>query len=163
MKDSAIQSLAAEIISEARAQGLTIATAESCTGGWIGKALTDISGSSRAYKGSLIAYHNSVKENLLGVPKDTMIEYGAVSEEVAREMAKNCAQVFGVDIAVSVTGIAGPSGGSNEKPVGLVHMAIAHDTNVKHHRYEFRGTGREDIRREAVLAALELLMAEMKG
>lgn len=160
MKDSEIHSLAAGIISEARTKGLTIATAESCTGGWIGKALTDIAGSSRVYKGSLVAYHNSVKENLLGVSKDTMIKHGAVSEDVATEMAKNCTQIFGVDIAVSVTGIAGPGGGAAEKPVGLVHMAVAQGTDVQHHRFEFKDPDRESIRREAVMAALKLIKAK---
>jgi len=101
---SDIQQLAEKVIKASKSAGQTIATAESCTGGWISKALTDISGSSSVYKGSLIAYSNAVKENLLGVSKGMMIEHGAVSEAVVVEMAKNCAQSFDADIALNPAG-----------------------------------------------------------
>ncbi len=150
--------LAEKIIARAHAKGLTIATAESCTGGWIGKALTDIPGSSSVFMGSLVAYSNDIKENLLGVPQSLLITHGAVSEKVAFEMAKNCAQSFGVDISISVTGIAGPSGGSKEKPVGLVFMGISHHSETTAHEFQFDNFGRDSIRRDALQAALNLCL-----
>lgn len=150
--------LAEKVIEQARNKGLTIATAESCTGGWIGKILTDIPGSSRVFKGGLVAYSNTIKETLLYVPKDLLIKHGAVSEPVAITMAKNCAQSFGADIAISVTGIAGPGGGSADKPVGLVYMAVSTTGTTTPHRFVFEDTGRDGVRRDALIQALELLL-----
>lgn len=158
MGNQATYKLAERIITRARAKGLTIATAESCTGGWIGKALTDIPGSSTVFKGSLVAYSNSIKENLLGVPQQLLITHGAVSEKVASEMAKNCAQSFAVDIAISVTGIAGPGGGSQEKPVGLVHMGLAARQNIETYKFQFDNFGRDSIRQDALSAALKIVL-----
>ncbi len=157
MMDSDIFQNARTVIKTARQNGLTIATAESCTGGLVAKALTDIAGSSAVYKGSLIAYSNSIKENLLGVEKSIMIKHGSVSAETAREMAKNCAQLFGVDIALSVTGIAGPGGGSTEKPVGLVYMGVFTLSELTTHKFQFSNTKRTMVRREAALTALKLM------
>lgn len=157
MSEQELYKLAEKVIVRARDNGVTIATAESCTGGWIGKALTDISGSSSVFMGSLVAYSNDIKENLLGVSKSLLITHGAVSEKVAFEMAKNCAQSFGADIAVSVTGIAGPGGGSREKPVGLVYMGISHKGQTDAHEFRFDNFGRDSIRRDALRAALQLL------
>lgn len=158
MTEQAIYKLAEQIIIRANEKGLTIATAESCTGGWIGKALTDIPGSSSVFMGSLVAYSNTVKENLLGVPQQLLITHGAVSEKVALEMAKNCVQSFAVDIAISVTGIAGPGGGSQEKPVGLVHIGLATDQKVETHKFEFDNFGRNSVRQDALTAALKIIL-----
>jgi len=150
--------LAESAITSAREKGLTISTAESCTGGWIGKALTDIAGSSTVFKGSLVTYANEVKEQLLGVPLDLLMDHGAVSEPVALEMAKNCAQSFGTDIAISVTGIAGPGGGTAEKPVGLVFMALYINDTLTPYKFEFENTGRDGVRRCAVVEALKIIL-----
>ena len=118
-------SLENALLSKLCEKNLTFATAESCTGGLISKRMTDLSGSSRVYLGSIISYANEVKQNLLGVRKETLETYGAVSEETAIEMARGARERLGTDIAVSTTGIAGPGGGTDEKPVGLVYVAIS--------------------------------------
>jgi PncC family amidohydrolase len=107
------------------AQGLTLATAESCTGGLVAHRITNVSGSSAYYLGGVVAYSNDMKEALLGVRHETLLAHGAVSEETAREMARGARQRLGADLAVSVTGIAGPTGGTAEKPVGLVYIALS--------------------------------------
>jgi len=155
MSETDIYALAKRVIQKASQKGLTIATAESCTGGGIAKALTSIPGSSVVYKGSLIAYANEIKENLLGISKKIMVKHGAVSEPVASEMAKNCAQTFGVDIAISVTGIAGPGGGSTAKPVGLVLLGLYADDEIKTSEFRFENNGREGIRHQAICEALK--------
>ena len=106
-------------------RGLTVGTAESCTGGLIGHRLTDVPGSSEYFLGGIIAYSNEIKERVLGVNHATLETHGAVSAETALEMAYGARRVLGVDIAVSVTGIAGPGGGSADKPVGLVYICLS--------------------------------------
>lgn len=106
-------------------KGLTVTFAESCTGGYLAKMITDIPGSSSVFKGSLVAYANEIKHSLLCVKQETLDLFGAVSPQTAREMATGARMLFNADIAVSVTGIAGPGGGSAEKPVGLVYVCIA--------------------------------------
>lgn len=118
-------SLENALLSKLSEKKLTFATAESCTGGLISKRITDLAGSSAVYLGSIISYANEVKERLLGVSADTLKAYGAVSEETAIEMARGTRERLGADIAVSTTGIAGPGGGTDEKPVGLVYVAIS--------------------------------------
>ena len=157
MTDSELYELAERVIRNAKQNRRKLATAESCTGGWIGKMLTDIPGSSSSYMGSLVAYHNDVKEHLLGVPPNILKSQGAVSEASAFHMVKNCAQLFNVTHAVSVTGIAGPSGGSDEKPVGLVYMGIFRDDHVSVEKFSFPSTSRETIRRLTVIEALRKL------
>ncbi|MBH10325.1 MAG: competence/damage-inducible protein A [Candidatus Marinimicrobia bacterium] len=117
---------------------LTIATAESCTGGLIGHRITQISGSSKVYIGGIVAYNNKIKEDELGIQSSTLKNYGAVSAETAEEMAKNISSKFKADIGLSVTGIAGPVGGTIEKPVGLVYIALAFrgTTNIKKIQFE---------------------------
>ena len=115
----------------------TIATAESCTGGLIGDRLTNISGSSLYYKGGIVAYSNSVKEKTIGVKKDTLDSAGSVSEETALEMARGIRNKLNADIGLSTTGIAGPKGGTKEKPVGLVYIAISYDRGEKVYRFVF--------------------------
>jgi len=106
-------------------RGLTLALAESCTGGLIGSLITDVAGSSDYFLGSAVTYANSAKQNLLGVRHETLLAHGAVSAETAAEMAQGARRIFGADIAASVTGIAGPGGGTSGKPVGLVHIHLS--------------------------------------
>ena len=115
----------------------TIATAESCTGGLIGDRLTNISGSSLYYKGGIVAYSNSVKEKTIGVKKETLDSAGSVSEDTALEMARGIRNKLNADIGLSTTGIAGPKGGTKEKPVGLVYIAISYDSGEKVYRFAF--------------------------
>ena len=115
----------------------TIATAESCTGGLIGDRLTNISGSSLYYRGGIVAYSNSVKEKTIGVKKETLDSAGSVSEETALEMARGIRNKLNADIGLSTTGIAGPKGGTKEKPVGLVYIAISYDRGEKVYRFTF--------------------------
>ena len=122
--------LSADLVAAARAKNKTLATAESCTGGLIGAAITATAGSSSVFHGGIIAYHNDVKISQLSVAPDMLNTHGAVSEAVAKQMAKGCRERLGVDIAVSVTGVAGPGGGSAEKPVGTVWIGVATEDRV---------------------------------
>lgn len=138
-------------------KGLTIAVAESCTGGLIGASLTALSGSSRYFLGGVIAYSNGLKSQMLNVP-DTLLESeGAVSEAVAEAMAKGVAVVTGADCGISVTGVAGPTGGTAEKPVGTVWIAISAPADTVSRRYIFNGD-RSAVRGQAVEAALGLFL-----
>ena len=138
-------------------RGWRLATAESCTGGWIAKVLTDVAGSSQWFDGGVVAYSNAAKTELLGVPTETLAVHGAVSEETARAMADGARRRFAVDLAVAVTGIAGPGGGTPDKPVGTVHFAWAAPDRVMAARRIFVG-GREAVRRHTVALALERLV-----
>lgn len=139
--------------------GLTIATAESCTGGLIAGALTEIPGSSQAVYGGFITYANAAKSGMIGVPEDMIAQYGAVSSQVARAMAEGARKTAMVDIALAVTGIAGPGGGSENKPVGLVHLACATTAGISLIERRFGDLGRQQIRTVTVKAALELALA----
>jgi nicotinamide-nucleotide amidase len=132
---------------------LTIATAESCTGGLLSAALTQEPGSSEFYLGGVVSYSNSVKREILGVSKETLIKFGAVSEEVAKEMAEGIRSKVSSDLAISTTGIAGPEGGSEHKPVGLVYIGIATPEGVQARKFQFYGE-RESVRQLTVQAAL---------
>jgi nicotinamide-nucleotide amidase len=139
-----------------RARGWTLATAESCTGGMVATRLTSVPGSSDVFLGSVVSYANAIKERELGVPRETLERYGAVSEETAAAMSAGVRERLGADVAVSVTGIAGPGGGTEEKPVGLVHVHA--QTPETSHGIQFTyGQDRESIRRRATVAALHLL------
>lgn len=116
--------LATAVGEQLRARGWHLAVAESCTGGLVGHWITEIAGSSDYFLGGVIAYSNQAKEQLLGVHRGTLLQYGAVSEATAREMAAGVRKLLGADVALAVTGIAGPSGGTPEKPVGLVYIAL---------------------------------------
>ena len=154
--------LAKEVLTAARAQKKRIVTAESCTGGLLGGCLTANAGSSEVVDCGFITYSNESKSRLLGVPRDAIASLGAVSDLVASAMAEGALAQTDADMAVSITGVAGPGGGTKEKPVGLVYMALARtgrDALVK--RYVFAGT-RSDIRRAAVGAAMELLLGSLK-
>ncbi len=149
--------LAARVGERLRAAGLTLSTAESSTGGLIAKRLTDCSGSSAFLMGGLVAYADHVKQKLLGVPKAMLIEHGAVSEPVARQMAEGARALFEVDLAVSVTGIAGPTGATARKPVGLHYVAISTPRGTRVRRYEWTGD-RTANRQAAADAALQLIL-----
>jgi nicotinamide-nucleotide amidase len=154
--------LAKEVLAAARTRKKRIVTAESCTGGLLGGCLTANAGSSDVMDCGFITYSNESKSRLLGVPRDAVASFGAVSDIVASAMAEGALAQADAQMAVSITGIAGPGGGTKEKPVGLVYMALAQtgrDALVK--RYVFAGT-RADIRRAAVGAAMELLLGSLK-
>lgn len=153
---------ATAIIRELTARALTLGLAESCTGGLVAKRLTDPAGASAAIVGGIVAYANSVKEDILGVGADTIARYGAVSAETAREMASGARRVLGADIALSITGIAGPTGGSAEKPVGTVWIGIARGERTEAEHFRFDGE-RDTIRTRAADAALDLLWRELRS
>jgi nicotinamide-nucleotide amidase len=140
-----------------RADGLTLCTAESCTGGLIASRLTDISGSSAYLLGGVVAYSNEAKSALLHVRQGTLIAYGAVSEPTAAEMATGARALFGTDYALSVTGIAGPGGGTPEKPVGLTYIGLASADGVQVRRFVWEGDRLEN-KRQSADAALQLLL-----
>jgi nicotinamide-nucleotide amidase len=148
--------LAAVVLGACSARGLHIAVAESCTGGLLGARLTAVPGSSSVVLGGVIAYSNSVKEQLLGVSSETLTRYGAVSENVAIEMAAGARRTTGAEIGISITGIAGPAGGSPEKPVGLVWIGVNASDDVRTHGSRFIGD-RAEIRFRATQAALDLV------
>ena len=153
-----IQTLASEILNLCRDKDLHIATAESCTGGLIIGALTEIAGSSDVVDRGFITYTNRAKMESLGVSADTLKIDGAVSPETAIAMSIGAIQNSSANIAVSVTGIAGPGGGSEHKPVGLVHMAaIKRGGNALHQEHKFGDIGRSEVREATIVAALKLL------
>lgn len=135
-----------------------IVTAESCTGGLICGALTDVPGSSAAVHGGFVTYANAAKRNMIGVPADHLDTHGAVSEPVARAMAEGALRVSDVDVAVAVTGIAGPGGGTEGKPVGLVHFACATAKGTIVAVERFGDTGRQEVREASVIRALDLVI-----
>lgn len=142
-----------------RLQGKTLVTAESCTGGGIGESLTAIPGSSQVYKGGVICYTNWVKSLILGVPAELLERYGAVSEETARAMALGVRKLLDADIAVSVTGLAGPGGDGCGHPVGTVYIGYADGKKTAVKGFLFTGN-RDCVRRQAVRSALELILEQ---
>ena len=137
--------------------GLTVATAESCTGGRVCDALTDVAGSSGYVRGGVVAYADAVKEALLGVPAIVIEQHGAVSAQAARAMAAGARTWLGVDLAVAITGIAGPSGAMSGKPVGLTYAAVADPAGIEIRRFAWSGD-REANKAASARAALELLL-----
>ena len=150
--------IAEELVQVLTEKKLTCATAESCTGGGVGFAITGVSGSSAVFWGGVISYDNSVKHGVLGVPEEVLATKGAVSSECAAAMAEGVRRLLKTDLAVSLTGIAGPGGGSEEKPVGLVWFGLASATGVTTEKKIFSG-GREAVRVAAIEHALRLLLA----
>lgn len=150
---------AEKLLTEARAKGLKIVTAESCTGGLVAGLLTEIPGSSDVVERGFVTYSNDAKEELLGVPPEILQAHGAVSEQTARAMAEGALKQSRADLAVAVTGIAGPGGGSADKPVGLVHFAAARGDKVIHRECRFGDIGRTEVRLNSVEVALELLQS----
>ena len=150
--------LAGEIVDSCKRTGVMVATAESCTGGLIAGALTEIAGSSAVVDRGFVTYSNEAKAEMLGVPKETIEAVGAVSREVAIAMAEGALRASLADIAVAVTGIAGPGGGSPEKPVGLVHFAVAvRGAPTTHAEHRFGDIGRSAVRLATVRTALEMV------
>jgi len=139
------------------AKGLRLSLAESCTGGMIASEITTLSGSSAFFLGSAVTYSNESKENILGVSHSSLIEFGAVSEAVAKEMALGSLRAYGSDIAGSVTGIAGPDGGTLQKPVGTVWMAVTDGKRTIAYENHFEGS-RKDIREQTVRVLIEHLI-----
>lgn len=159
---SGTESRARRVLELLTAAGWTVAVAESCTGGGLGAALTAIPGSSEAFVGGVIAYSDEAKRRLLGVDAGTLTRHGAVSAEVAAEMARGARGVFGADWGVAVTGIAGPGGGSEDKPVGTVWGAVA-GPNVATETARWRFDGdRTEVRAATVDAALALLRGALE-
>jgi nicotinamide-nucleotide amidase len=150
--------LAEIVLADAREQRLRIATAESCTGGLIGALLTEVPGSSDVFDRGFITYSNRSKQDMLGVSGDMLADMGAVSEPVARSMAEGAVQNSHAHMAVAVTGIAGPGGGTGLKPVGLVHIAACRENrSILHEAHRFGEIGRSEVRMKTVEAALTLL------
>jgi nicotinamide-nucleotide amidase len=158
MIDRALQKKAAHLLDLCRARSLRIATAESCTGGLVAAALTEIAGSSDVVECGFVTYSNEAKEAMLGVPLATLKSFGAVSAETAWAMAAGALQRSQADLSVAITGIAGPGGGSKQKPVGLVHFAAARrDGHQMMRRKLFGEIGRRRVRLRSVAEALAML------
>ena len=159
-----LRAMAADLLDLCRSQKLTIATAESCTGGLAGALLTDIAGSSDVFERGFITYSNAAKHELLGVTEGMLAQYGAVSEEVAREMAGGALRHSHASLSVAITGIAGPGGGSPQKPVGLVHIASARkDGRIIASKNLFGNRGRQQVRLAALAKAIEMLTAQARA
>lgn len=158
-----LRNLAMLILDDAEQARLKIATAESCTGGLVAALFTDIPGSSTVFERGFVTYSNKAKEEMLGVPGDVLADYGAVSEPVARMMAEGALANSRANIAVGITGIAGPGGGTKMKPVGLVHIACARENRaVVHEVLQLGDIGRSAIRMEAMETALKLIQVQMR-
>ncbi len=149
-----------KLIEKLNEKHMTISTAESCTGGMIGACITSVSGASNVYNEGYITYSNDAKEKNLGVPHTTLETYGAVSEETAREMADGVRKKSNADIGIAVTGIAGPGGGTAEKPVGLVYIGVATKDNVETHKFIFSGD-RDAVRKSTVENAIRLALDKL--
>jgi nicotinamide-nucleotide amidase len=158
MFDTSIIRLAETVDRTLIARRQMIVTAESCTGGLIAGALTDIPGSSEAVFGGYVTYSNDAKIGMIGVDPELIRKYGAVSEEVARAMAEGALRTSGAAVAIAVTGIAGPGGGTAAKPVGLVHFAYADADKTVHMERRFGDLGRQKVREETVRAALGFVL-----
>ena len=158
-----IVTLARLLVDECAERRLRIVTAESCTGGLVSAAITSISGSSAVFERGLITYYNRAKQELLNIAGDLVADYGAVSEPVARMMAEGALENSNAHISVAITGVAGPTGGTDLKPVGLVHFATARSNQSVHHRVErFDDIGRQGIQLAATQIALEMLRDRIK-
>jgi nicotinamide-nucleotide amidase len=154
-----LTALSLRVLQEAHARSVMVATAESCTGGMVSAALTSVAGSSNVFERGFVTYSNRAKEEMLGVPAALIEAHGAVSQQVAQAMAKGALAHSAAQFSVSVTGIAGPGGGSAHKPVGLVHIGWAGPKAVSSREFRFPDLGRESIRLACAEAALDLLLA----
>jgi nicotinamide-nucleotide amidase len=160
MLQAHLTELAQQLFAALRARGLVAATAESCTGGLVAGAITDIAGSSEIFDRGFVTYSHESKRDMLGVPEALILAHGAVSADVARAMAEGALAHSRADLAVAITGIAGPGGGSAEKPVGLVHFALARrGAATRHVERRFGPLTRSEIRESAVQQALEMLLS----
>lgn len=159
--EETLDAVVARLLREAK---VTVAVAESCTGGLVGERLTSVPGSSAYFLGGVVAYSNGAKEDLLHVPEELLERFGAVSAEVAEAMARGARERFGADLGLAVTGVAGPGGGTEQKPVGRVFLALADRDGVHSVRADFgEEPGREGVRRLASQAALNLLRRYLMG
>ena len=159
MFPDSVMRLARLLLKQASEAKLAIAFAESCTGGLVASAMTELDGASAVVERGFVVYSNRAKIEMLGVPPELIERYGAVSEEVARAMAQGALKHSGAQLAVSVTGIAGPTGGTPDKPIGLVYIAVARDNgNMFQLEYRFGDIGRAEIRMRSVEEALKLLL-----
>lgn len=161
-----LQKLAAAVVTDLASAGKALSTAESCTGGWIAKSITDIPGSSAGFAYGVVSYSNGAKESLLGVQNQTLEEHGAVSEPVVEEMAKGVLNLSGADIAIAVSGVAGPDGGSDEKPVGTVWFAWAVRDGAKVHvdtNCEVFSGDRDLVRELTVAHALQGILERIEA
>jgi nicotinamide-nucleotide amidase len=164
MSGSDPRALSRALLDLCRGRKLTIATAESCTGGLVAAALTDIPGSSDVIDRGFVTYSNDAKRAMLGVKASTLDSFGAVSKETATQMAVGALERADVDLAVSITGIAGPGGATSGKPVGLVHFAVAaRDGRIVNRECRFGAIGRSQVRQRSVLEALRMLMELARG
>ncbi|HVG51506.1 MAG TPA: CinA family protein [Xanthobacteraceae bacterium] len=158
MIDGEVRAAAHRIVEDFTARKLTVATAESCTGGLVAGALTEIAGSSAVVLCGFVTYSNEAKERMLGVPSQTLKQFGAVSRQTAEAMAEGAIAHSDAALSVAITGVAGPGGGSAEKPVGLVHFAAAkRGGRTIAREMRFGDIGRSEVRRRSVLVALEML------
>jgi nicotinamide-nucleotide amidase len=158
--EPALRAKAAQVLDLFRDRGLKIATAESCTGGLVAGALTEIAGSSDVVDRGFVTYSNEAKEAMLGVPSATLARHGAVSAETAAAMAAGALKNSSADVVVAITGIAGPGGGTQQKPVGLVHFAAAsRDGRSLARERRYGDVGRQSVREQSVAEALDLLAA----
>jgi nicotinamide-nucleotide amidase len=158
MIDDDLERAATRVLEACRARGLTVVTAESCTGGLVAGALTEIAGSSDVVDRGFVTYSNAAKQAMLGVPAETLDRHGAVSRQTAAAMATGALAHAPADIAVAITGIAGPGGGSADKPVGLVHFAAAkRDGALIHREKRFGAIGRRHVRLKSVAEALDMI------
>jgi len=158
MFDEQLLMLARLVLDEAQQRRVKIATAESCTGGLIAGLLTEIPGSSATVERGFIVYSNRAKEEMLNVPGDLIADAGAVSEPVVRAMAEGALKESRANLAVAVTGVAGPGGGTPLKPVGLVHLAVARENKpIFHQVMRYGDIGRDKVRRETIITALEMV------
>ncbi|WDY17512.1 nicotinamide-nucleotide amidase [Salmonella enterica subsp. enterica serovar Derby] len=157
MTDSELMRLSEQVGLALKARGATVTTAESCTGGWLAKAITDIAGSSAWFERGFVTYSNEAKAQMIGVREETLAQHGAVSEPVVVEMAIGALKAARADFAVAISGIAGPDGGSKEKPVGTVWFAFASASGEGITRRECFSGDRESVRRQATTYALQTL------
>jgi len=153
-----LRAAAVAVLDACRARKLKVATAESCTGGLVAGALTEIAGSSDVVDRGFVTYSNEAKQQMLGVSSETISKFGAVSRQTAEEMARGALGRGGADIVVAITGVAGPGGGSKDKPVGLVHFAAASRSGaLAHQEMRYGDIGRSEVREKSVLQALGML------
>ena len=149
-----------QIVALMREKNLTLAAAESCTGGMLSSRMIDVAGVSDVYKAGFVTYANEAKQKLIGVKEETLMKYGAVSEQTAREMVAGALRAAEADMAVAITGIAGPGGGTKEKPVGLVYIACGSPDEIVVDKCQFNGS-RKEIRQASVEHALGMLYKEI--
>ena len=161
MFGAALLDQAREVLDAARARNIRLVTAESCTGGLIAALLTEIPGSSDVVERGFVTYSNEAKQEALGVPAALLRKYGAVSDHVARAMADGALRHARAQWAIAVTGVAGPGGGSAEKPVGLVYIALTNGHDISSHEYRFGDIGRNEVRLATVREAVKLLAAAL--